>query len=236
MTSIELTASETAILFVLMAEGRDVANTELKAYGPELTKPAREKLNRAGLVQSQLIARRYLHSLTDDGWAWCAANLGADAPARSTPLSRALFTVLQGLDRGLRGGDGLISEVFAPRGSAEPPVPSSPTVPSTPAVASSQAADAAPDSDRLDDVEDRIRAAYRQLTPFPGGWVGLLELRARLSDLSRADVDRGLQAIQRVTGIAVIPEENQKTLTPDDRAAAIAIGGQPCHLIAIQEA
>ncbi len=221
MTSIELTAAETAILFVLMAEGRDVANPELKTFGPELTKPSREKLNRAGLVQSQLIARRYLHSLTDDGWAWCAANLGADAPARATPASKALFTVLQGLDRHLRSTDTLVSEVFLARGisAAEPA-----STPAAPPIATGV------------DVEQRIRAAYHRLTPRPGGLVGLLELLAELTDLDRTDVDRCLVALQRLPGVSVIPEPNQKTLTDGDRAAAVTIGAQHRHLIAITEA
>lgn len=224
MTSIELTAGEATILFVLMAEGRDVANTELKAFGPELTKPSREKLNRAGLVHSELVSRRYLHTLTDDGWAWCAAHLGADAPGRAQPSSRALFTVLQGLDRHLRRSDTLISEVFAPR---------TPTVPqnATPAAPEAATTGDAPATD----IDLRIRDAYHRLTRRPGGWVGLLALRTELSTVDRAEIDDALLRLHRVPGFNVIPEENQKTLTPQDRAAAVSIGGQASHLIAIEE-
>jgi hypothetical protein len=38
----------------------------------------------------------------------------------------------------------------------------------------------------------------------------------------------------RLPGISLIPEENQKTLTDQDRAAAVAIGDQDKHLIAIE--
>lgn len=221
MTSIELTAGEATILFVLMAEGRDVANTELKAFGPELSKPSREKLNRAGLVHSEIISRRYVHTLTDDGWAWCAAHLGADAPGRAQPSSRALFTVLQGLDRHLRRSDTLISEVFAPR---------SPTAPEDATPEAATTADAP-----VSDNEQRIRDAYHRLAPRPGGLIGLAELRAQLVDVGRADLDQGLRTLQRIPGVSVIPEPNQKTLTEADRAAAVSIGGQQCHLLAIAD-
>lgn len=224
MTSIELTAGEATILFVLMAEGRDVANTELKAFGPELSKPSREKLNRAGLVHSEVISRRYIHTLTDDGWAWCAAHLGADAPGRAQPSSRALFTVLQGLDRHLRRSDTLLSEVFAPR---TPTAPQDVT-PAAPEVAATADAPAP-------DIERRIRDAYHRLAPRPGGLIGLVELRSELGDLDRADLDHGLRTLQRISGVSVIPEPNQKTLTEADRGAAVSIGGQQCHLLAIAE-
>ena len=38
----------------------------------------------------------------------------------------------------------------------------------------------------------------------------------------------------RIPGVSLIPEENQKVLTPDDRAAAVEIGDQDKHLIAIE--
>ena len=82
-------------------------------------------------------------------------------------------------------------------------------------------------------VEERIRAAYDVLAPRPGGWVSLTRLRAEL-DVPRADVDAALVALHRTPGVSVIPEENQKTLTAEDRAAAVVIGDRPKHLIAIE--
>ncbi|WP_163727376.1 hypothetical protein [Mycolicibacterium psychrotolerans] len=81
-------------------------------------------------------------------------------------------------------------------------------------------------------VEDRIRAVYTELAPRPGGWVPLRRLRAEL-DAPRDAVDAALVALHRTPGVSVIPEENQKTLTDEDRAAAVLIGDRPKHLIAI---
>ncbi|CAA0138345.1 Uncharacterised protein [Mycolicibacterium vanbaalenii] len=82
-------------------------------------------------------------------------------------------------------------------------------------------------------VEERVRAAYVRLATRPGGWVALSRLRAELDD-PRDDVDAALRALYRVPGVSLIPEENQKVLTADDRAAAVVIGGGAKHLIAFE--
>jgi hypothetical protein len=83
-------------------------------------------------------------------------------------------------------------------------------------------------------TENRIRDAYTQLTSRPGGWVSLTRLRAALTDTGRSDVDEALRALSRTPGISLIPEENQKVLTAEDRDAAIMIGPEHKHLIAIE--
>ncbi len=83
-------------------------------------------------------------------------------------------------------------------------------------------------------TEDRIRRAYTDLASRPGGWVSLTNLRAALTDIDRSDVDEALRAISRTPGISLIPEENQKVLTTEDRDAAIMIGPEHKHLIAIE--
>lgn len=82
-------------------------------------------------------------------------------------------------------------------------------------------------------TEDRIREVYGRLTPRPGAWVSLTRLRAELDD-PRADVDAALVALHRTPGISVIPQDDQKVLTAEDRAAAVVIGDRPKHLIAIE--
>ena len=84
------------------------------------------------------------------------------------------------------------------------------------------------------DIEDRIRAAYTRLAGRPGGWVPLTALRADL-DATRAEVDAALTALHRTPGVSVIPQEDQKLLTPEDRDAAVIIGDRPKHLIAIED-
>ena len=88
--------------------------------------------------------------------------------------------------------------------------------------------------DDIVDVETQVRAAYVALAARAGGWVDLVRLRSELPDVSRRELDDALTTMQRKPDVSLIPEENQKTLTDDDHAAAIDIGNRARHLIAIQ--
>ena len=85
------------------------------------------------------------------------------------------------------------------------------------------------------DVEAEVRAAYVRLASRAGGWVDLVRLRAELPDVSKHELDEALTRMYRIPGVSLVPEENQKTLTAEDRAAAIEIGDQAKHLIAIEK-
>ena len=209
MTPTDLTGTERAVLIVLMAESRPVANPELAALGPALDKPGRDKLNALGLIESERVKGRYVHELTDRGWALCRDIVAAGPPPRSTGPAKTLYTVLGALGRYLQRSEVSLAELFWPAEASEAETP----------------------QDRT--LEDRVRVAYARLAPRPGGWVRLAELRAVLGD-ARGDVDTALTALSRAPGVSVIPEEDQKKLTPDDRAAAVMIGDRPKHLIAIE--
>ncbi|MDI9893552.1 hypothetical protein QM797_02335 [Rhodococcus sp. IEGM 1381] len=83
-------------------------------------------------------------------------------------------------------------------------------------------------------IEKRIRAAYEALASRPGAWVGLRLLREALSDVGRESLDTALVELQQHEGVSLIPEENQKTLTDEDRLAAVLVGTQLTHLLAIE--
>ena len=211
MTPTDLTGTERAVLIVLMAESRPVANPELAALGPALDKPGRDKLNALGLIESERIKGRYVHELTDRGWALCRDIVAAGPPPRSTGPAKTLYTVLGALGRYLQRSEVSLAELFWP----------------------AEAETFEDETPGRETLEDRVRAAYARLAPRPGGWVRLAELRAALGD-ARGDVDTALTALSRAPGVSVIPEEDQKKLTPDDRAAAVMIGDRPKHLIAIE--
>lgn len=93
------------------------------------------------------------------------------------------------------------------------------------------AAPAAPASN-----EQKVTSAYNTLkSRFDNDWVILTELRQTLSDggMGREEQDRTLMSMVRAGAIRLIPEENQKTLRPQDRAASIRVGGEDKHLIGI---
>ena len=204
----ELTGPEQAVLLVLMAESRPVPNPELERLGPRLDKPHRDRLNRLGLIESTG-SRPLVHELTDAGWALCRTLFGAATPPRSTGQGRALYTLLGALQRYFDGTDLVPAEVFLPAEPAPPPGP-----------------DGYP--------EAQLRDAYAGLATRPGGWVGLRRLRDAVRALPRDIVDTALINLYQQPGVSLIPEENQKVLTPADRAAAVTIGNQDKHLIAIE--
>lgn len=84
------------------------------------------------------------------------------------------------------------------------------------------------------DVEERIRDAYAGLADAPGAWVRLSRVRERLADLSRDEVDAALRRLDRRPGVLLDPEVNRKTLSDADRAAAVTIGGDDKHVLAIE--
>lgn len=83
------------------------------------------------------------------------------------------------------------------------------------------------------DIEGRVNDAYIALVSEVGEWVGLRLIRLALWDIDRADLDATLLDMVLRPGVMIDPEFNQKTLTPADRAAALHMGGEDCHLLAI---
>jgi hypothetical protein len=210
----ELTGTEQAVLLVLMAEARPVPNPELIQLGPELRKDSRDQLNRKGLVESTKVGRSYVHELTDDGWALGRQLFGIDAPARSSGQGKALYTLMRGLNRYFTRDELPLADVFAPaENTAEPAPPRRPELPSDQA---------------------RVQEGYDKLANTPGAWVALVRLRAELPDVGHHELDDTLRRMYRIPGVHLIPESNQKVLTDDDRQAAVVIGEQHKHLIAIE--
>jgi hypothetical protein len=82
--------------------------------------------------------------------------------------------------------------------------------------------------------DDRIRKAYLQLSGNPGVPISLADLRDKLSDLSRADLDRFLLQMNREGLIDLEPEVNRRRLDDRARAAGILLGGENVHMINIR--
>jgi hypothetical protein len=214
MSVSDLGILERSALLALMAEAREVPNPELsRRFGLDLNGAHRRRLNQLDLVSSRRDGRQYVHELTDKGWRWCADELTGTRPPRSFSAGGALYAVLAGLRRYLDRSSLTLADVFG-AGAAAPAVASAPA--------------------GVD--EDRIRAAYRDLAREPRAWVSLADLRARLGAAAREDVDAVLRAMSRARTANLVPQANQKILAAADRAAAVRIGGEDCHLISIGDA
>jgi hypothetical protein len=89
----------------------------------------------------------------------------------------------------------------------------------------------APDQEQL--LRTRIVNAYEALVSEPQGWVSLTRLRPFFGDVPRAALDEALRKLSREPEVNIAPESNQKLLTEEDTAAALHLGGQDKHLLAI---
>ena len=217
-----------ASLIVLMATARELSNPELSELsGFVLDGDDRRQLNELGLVTSRRLGRPYVHALTEEGWRAARGLLGAERPAKAGSFGGALYALLAGVGAGLDRA-GLTPLGFfgaSPAGNQEQAEEAVDAEPSAPLAA-------VEDDSRA--VESAIRSVYAGLADQDGGWVGLAPLRARLGAYRRADVDRALRSLVVQPGVHIIPVANLKSLTSADREAALRLGGEDNHAIAIE--
>ncbi|HZM84266.1 MAG TPA: hypothetical protein VFC19_51765 [Candidatus Limnocylindrales bacterium] len=227
MAGKDLTAAEKAFLILLMAENREVYNTELtERYGISLTGTARETLKDQKLVTSRKVGRGYAHELTDQGWAQCKEELTAAYVKGTGPGFPALHALLGALHRYLAGSGQTLADLFVP--SERPPKPEKPApAKRTPAKRTTKP---------KPDLATRVVEAYHRAAPRPNAWVKLADVRAALrsSKAKKADITDALLKLALARQIILIPEENQKTLTRRDHDAAVPVGGEPNHLMRIE--
>lgn len=221
---LKLSQPETASLIVLMAAARELTNPELKELaGFDLTGAARRRLNELGLVASRKSNRAYAHELTKEGWSTARELLDSGRPARAGSFGGALYALMAALGTGLDRQGLSPAEFFDPhavrRAQAQPSAVQDPEA--------AAAADSA-------DIESAIRKAYSDLAEHDGAWVGLAPLRTRLGAFDRTDVDEALRGLAIQPGVHIIPVANLKSLTQEDREAALRLGGEDNHAIAIE--
>jgi len=207
-----LTSQHLSALFTLVTVAREIDNTELEERtGIRITGDVRARLNNLGLVTSTREGNKpYVHDLTEKGWLRARAELTAERPARPGYYGYAFFALLNGLDRFLDRENRPLGDLFQP------------------------------DVSRKDDtdepgLETQIKNAYRKLAPKPGDWVHLAKLRPLLNGAPKDEVDEVLKILGRKQDVTLAPNPNRKVVTADDRAAAVLIGGDENHLIAIEE-
>jgi hypothetical protein len=218
MSPNELSSVEQAVLLVLMAEGRPVPNPELEQLGPVLKKSYRDRL-KAGKLIDVIPGVPMKLELIDDGWDLCRQLIGTEPPPGVRGQNKALYTLMKALRRYLDREDLQLSEVFNTN-KDEQPSDTKPAVPSA-----NRASDG--------DLPSRVQSAYRRLADAPGALVRLVQLRAELADVSRHDLDAALVELHGQRALSLVPEEDQKMLTSEDRAAAVRLGVKDNHLIAI---
>ncbi|PPK64829.1 hypothetical protein V5P93_006232 [Actinokineospora auranticolor] len=201
-------AAEKAALIALFLADTDVPNPELTArYGVRLDKPGRDRLNTDGLITSQVDRRPFVHRITQGGIDWCEKELAAVEPTpASGGLGRVGFELLRVLVRYLRA-QGSIYDVVHPGAARSLP----------------------------EDLESLILHVWQDLAVKPRDWVRLARIRPQLNGADRSEVDETLLDMVRAGIAHLAPDSNRKVLTEADHTAAIRVGGEDNHLLAIEE-
>ncbi|GAA3394756.1 hypothetical protein [Cryptosporangium minutisporangium] len=233
MSNDALTTQQRAALLLLLAVTAQVGNNDLKdRFGVTLTGKDKARLNDLKLVSSGKVAgfgNQIFHELEEKGWARARTELTGDLPTGRWGRAVALGFAAQ-LDRYLARTDLRLFDLFrAPStdvSDVEPPADGAEEAP----------AEEAPAEEAPADVAERIRGTYWRLTDGPNGWVLLSALRQQLGDVPRADVDTALIALNSAPDVTLVPEMNKKSLSKPEKAAAVVIGNQKKHLIAIEGA
>ena len=212
----ELTVAQRSTLLALMIKAGTAPRTFLAdTVKISLDKAKREDLAAQGLI---LVTEKPLVlELTEKGWGRAIQELGAGVPPRGGALGGTLYLLLDFLRGYLQRNDLAAADFFA--ASAPPRAAAAETT-------SAEIADF--------DIETQIRKAYDGLAPKPGAYVMLEDLRGGLPGTAPAEVDAALRRLDKADDIHLIPESNQKVLTPGQRAAAIRIGNQDMHLLAVR--
>lgn len=207
---------ERSAMMALMALNREVANTELnQRYRLGLDKKHRERLNRDGLITSRNEGRSFSHELTDKGWAWAAKELSAPVPARAGSAAGGLYALLNGLSAALERRGMRLADLFGES-----------TIVSVPP--------SGHERPKADTIPEQIRKAYCHLARCSRDWVYLSELRPLIRGASKAEVDSALKEMFLDKELNLTLEEDQKSLTPAQRAAAIRVGVDDMHLISME--
>lgn len=204
----ELTSADYAILIVLKAEDREISNTELnKLYEVRLVSPAYERLNAEGLVSSETKRRPYRHVITDKGKKVLGDPLKIDDD-RAEP----------GEKRSARE-----KQLWAAVVAQQKEILRLPARKTVSAAVIEQPAD----------LDSRIRAAYTELAGGPGDYVSLTDLRPLLGDVPKGELDKALIRLHDASDVRLEPEPFGHRIGAEERSAAVHIGGEDRHKLAI---
>jgi hypothetical protein len=225
MSDAPLNFPERSALLALMTFVVEVPNPDIRArYGFSIDGEIRSRLKDEGYIDGERDGSRpgrpFLLHLEEKGWRWCREQLDSPPGPEMPKNYRLLYGILNSINFYLQKSGQTFDDFFGVAAHATE------THETTINVLDGTAKNATA-------IEDRIRSAYQELVSEPGGWVGLRRLRERLADVGRTELDEALLRLGLRPEVYLEREMNQKSLTDDDWAAAIRIGGEPKHLLSI---
>jgi hypothetical protein len=210
---VALSEMQTLILWALLVQTG--GGGFQKDVRPEVKKPDREALVRAGLIAVQKRGRGFWLEATDKGWSWAAEHLDANLPKRSTAGSAVLQAWLTRLKAFMASRDLVLADVLGAQQRAKTPTESPARAP-------------------IDYVtlRARIRRAYLDIAGAKlNTRVLLSDLRERLKDIDRASLDEALGRMHLEEGTTLSGLNNPQEITPAIRDGGLTFKGEPMYVL-----
>lgn len=218
----EPSPKQTLLLWVLLFTGEEPAISLSK---PELTKAERDELVSAGLLRLEPRGRSKHIILTDKAWDWAAGHLDAAFSTRSPATASALAGLLKRLKAYLEVHEQALVDVLRPRPAR--PVPPPRTAAETAVPAPDKGTEAA--AGRT--LEEMVVRAYLQASGSVWNvWVRLSEIRRRLPDVPRQELDRELLRLERTKRGVLYRIDDPQDIRPEDAAGALDVAGFKRHI------
>jgi hypothetical protein len=204
----ELTSAEYAYLIILRAEDRETSNNEMyRDYEVRLLGPERRQLIQQGYVLSADRPTPYRFVLTGKGVDALRRPLTIEQNRVTTGAKRAAG------ERQLYWAAMLAQQKLLLRSSGRGKGTSDGAAPV--------------------DLAGRVRAAYTGLADEPGKYVRLADVRALLADVSKSELDKALEGMLDSPDVRLEPEPFGHRVGAAERSAAVHIGGEDRHKLAI---
>jgi hypothetical protein len=202
-------------MWALLGAGGEAYGSELK---PGIEKPERAALEQVGLIKSEKRERGAIWStVTDRGWDWAEQHLAASLPDKTFAGAFVLQAWLTRLQIFLRARDIRLIEMFAEQPTKSP------------------VNHTAGRSLDYSELRARIRAAYHEVAGDFDRRVLLRDLRPKLQDLGRRQIDAALMQMLRDEEASLMQLDYRPDVTDEDHAAALQIGNEPRHIIWISK-
>jgi hypothetical protein len=218
----EPSPKQTLLLWVLLFTGEEPAISLAK---PELTKAERDQMATAGLVRLEKRGRKTHYVLADKAWDWAAGHLDAAFSIRSPATAPALAGLLRRLKAYLEIRELALVDVLRPRPAKPVPIPRPAADPAAPAHVKGAGAAAGPV------LEEAVVRAYLQASGSAWNvWVRLAEIRRRLPDVPRQDLDRELLRLERTKRGVLYRIDDPQDIRPEDAAGALDVAGFKRHI------
>ena len=202
-------------IWVLLFTGNEPAVSKVK---PKIFPKERTQMMEAGLIRLETRGRSKHIVLTDKAWGWAAEHLDAAFSLQSLASAPARGGLLKKLKAFLEVRELALADFLNP--APAKPGPEAVPRPAEPARVSAAGLEAAV-----------VRAYLQASGSVWNVWVKLAEIRKRLPDVPRADLDRELLRLEKAKRAILYPIEDSEALRPEDQAAAINVAGFKRHIV-----